>query len=390
MRPASLGLARLGLLLGSALGSLLVAELAVRAWAPVRSASSLHTLVGAVPEGFYERDPQLRHVPRAHRSFEWAGIESEATVRTNGLGLRGPELVEDPARRVLVVGDSFTFAAQVPEEETAWQLLSGRLTEELGEEVEVLNGGVDHYGCRQGVGWLERLLPEVQPDVVLYNLYLGNDLLDDAQLRARQRERPSGARPRGAAESGPSTPPEPAHAGESTSRLARLGRVSHLAAHALGFARMLRPDPSEIERLHLEVRQLVDPDLRRELLAESGEALRRLDTVCREHRTWCGVALVPPAYLVHTERLPATLRLAGMEGEAPDGADLVADVERALPPRLARLDLGPGLREVASSEQLYFTFDPHWSPAGHARVAEVLTPFLAAALEEAGSPPRSR
>jgi len=115
----------------------------------------------AVPGLVYELVPSL------DTTFE--GLP----IRTNALGLRGPELREPGLRRIAVLGDSTTFGWGVPGE-LAWP---ARLQDELdalagAPQYEVLNFGVSGYSSRDEALVLRARALPLHPSQVLvgYNL----------------------------------------------------------------------------------------------------------------------------------------------------------------------------------------------------------------------------
>lgn len=98
--------------------------------------------------------------------------EFDLRVRINNLGFRGPHI--DPkknGKRVLVVGDSFTFGWGVPDEATWVQMLDSAQT-----DVEVLNLGRGGAHPGDHVQLLRKALPLLQPDLVVVGILQANDL----------------------------------------------------------------------------------------------------------------------------------------------------------------------------------------------------------------------
>jgi lysophospholipase L1-like esterase len=96
--------------------------------------------------------------------------------RTNAHGLRDRDRSPKPpgSRRVLVVGDSYTWGYAVAEDE-AFPQVAERLLQEGGHsEIEVINGGIPDYNSRQERQLLEQLMPIYQPDAV-FLAYVVND-----------------------------------------------------------------------------------------------------------------------------------------------------------------------------------------------------------------------
>ena len=99
--------------------------------------------------------------------------------RFNDLHLRGGPIGE--GRRVLVLGDSFTFGWLLEEEETYVHLLEAYADRELGEGAYTfLNGGVEGWGIANQVAFLEEWGPQIRPEMVL--VFLG---VDDVERSAR-------------------------------------------------------------------------------------------------------------------------------------------------------------------------------------------------------------
>ncbi|MCI0580542.1 MAG: SGNH/GDSL hydrolase family protein [Chloroflexi bacterium] len=95
------------------------------------------------------------------------------TYQTNRYGFRGPDYeTAKPAgtRRVILLGDSFTFGEGVKFEDT----LGSQLQTLLGPGVEVLNFGVSAWGTVDEIGYLEQAGVQFQPDLVVV-VYVLND-----------------------------------------------------------------------------------------------------------------------------------------------------------------------------------------------------------------------
>jgi lysophospholipase L1-like esterase len=97
-------------------------------------------------------------------------------MRVNQLGGRGEEVPpKTPGRlRIATFGDSFTFGQGVEETES-WPAAVANALNEHGVDVEILNFGVPGHGTPQSVALAERLIPRIQPDVVLVGVFT-NDL----------------------------------------------------------------------------------------------------------------------------------------------------------------------------------------------------------------------
>ena len=109
--------------------------------------------------------------------------EFTSWVEINSKSLRGAEIdyPKPPGEyRILVTGDSFTFAEQVNQQETFTQLLEDRLNAERpGRRYRVLNAGSNGWATANEAVYLTKEGVRFQPDVVVVALYLGNDVSDN-------------------------------------------------------------------------------------------------------------------------------------------------------------------------------------------------------------------
>jgi len=177
--------------------SLVVAELVVERWMPVGI-----PIYRADPELLHDARPDTRRIQPMLPSTVREGDAARVLVETNSLGFRGPEL-DVPKRRprLLVLGDSFVIAENVPLASTfvkrleleltaQWVAASARdagpdesalhpSTKPLG--VECVNAGRSGYGPDQDVLLGERCIEVVDPDAVLLVLCSANDLGDLAR-----------------------------------------------------------------------------------------------------------------------------------------------------------------------------------------------------------------
>ena len=122
---------------------LLCAELCSRFVLPTAGSEFLFQAPENAPDGMYVNDKHLIYRPHPGFTAQARSPGYSVPIRINKFGLRGASIEKKTADRWLVMGDSFTFAAQVAEEDS----FIGRLDEEL--PIEFLNGGADGYGTHQ-------------------------------------------------------------------------------------------------------------------------------------------------------------------------------------------------------------------------------------------------
>lgn len=155
---------RVLLVLGATVASLALVDLLLGAAEP------------ACPRDLYVNDGHVgwRHRPGVERTFvDCSSPRSEfrTRVRFDANGFRGPG--RDTARqpgtfRILLLGDSFTEALQVEEDETFAVLLEQQLGRREGApRLEVWNGGVSGYGTDNELLAWRNGLSALAPDLVI-------------------------------------------------------------------------------------------------------------------------------------------------------------------------------------------------------------------------------
>ena len=171
--------ARLALILFALLLPLLALELALRLFGPI--------IPGTYRTGSFQAAHPVYgrfHVP----NFDgWIrNPEFIARMKTNSLGLRDDEVVlpkPSGTFRILVLGDSFVQASQVSVGQPFTEVLERALNASppapgRPERYDVVNAGVGGWGPAEEYLWLKNEGLRLQPDLVILQLYLGNDVSD--------------------------------------------------------------------------------------------------------------------------------------------------------------------------------------------------------------------
>jgi hypothetical protein len=349
------------LAVGGVLVALGLAELALRAFKPQPVGIS-KTL---------RADLQL-HEPQ--RRLVYRKPEFETVVEFNSLGLRDqeyPRIKPSHACRILVLGDSYTAALQVDASQIYTEVLEQSLNAAGGEPVfEVINAGVSGWGTADELRFLQLAGLSLDPDLVLLQFTIGNDVTDNAYDNRFFDVRDGHLVPR---------QPEGGRLLHSLEEF--LGNRSHVVQllrlrlrHALSSRASLwsrrsveyhdtirgRRDPREME-----------PDWEATFLY-----LREIRDLTRARGIGFSVFFVP--FDAH------------VEGRKPNGPFPVEDyyptemlLRVGAREGIPMLDLTPVFRERSggSMSAVRWAGDSHWRPEPHRWAAEALLDFLASARE---------
>jgi hypothetical protein len=133
----------------------------------------------------------------------WQTDEGRALIQVNRWGYRGADWTRaKPAGtlRVAVLGDSFIEAQQVPEQDTACELIQQGLIRMLPnfargryrglKRVQVMNFGVDGYGTAQEFYTLTEDVWQFSPDIVVLAFFPGNDVRNNSAVLEGDKCRP--------------------------------------------------------------------------------------------------------------------------------------------------------------------------------------------------------
>jgi len=337
---------------------------------PLGTEFALDATNGQLPPGLFRDDDELKVTLAPETTVDAHSSGHAVEVRTNALGLRGAALGPKAAGelRVLAIGDSFTLGMQVEEAATFSAILSSRLTAQLHRQVSVLNAGVPGYGTDQARLWMNRLVSRTQADAVLLTLYTGNDLRDNARWSERQ------ARPR-APSPGQPGPPQRGAVWRELANYSRIAAYLQLMSNLDALAKDFR-----IQEYRDEILPFANSAHLSGLLPATTAALTRFNEACRAQGVPCIIAIAPPAYVVHPERVQRTFEAFGLD---PQTAQLDAPGKRirsAVPPGIPVVDLTAALRGESDLDP-YMIWDPHWSTSGHRIAADAMAPLLKSQLE---------
>ncbi len=288
-------------------------------------------------------DPELGWVPLPN--------SSRPGVTVNRLGQRGSEVVPlertERSPRVLLVGDSYTFGAQVNDEETYGSLLAARHL----PEGEVINLGVSGYGPDQAVLFYEREGVKYKPDIVVLGFFVHGISRNAARFKYY-------------------TKPRFELVGEKVQpSSARIPSPTDLLAEYRAGKRRMAPEYPYLAEALLDLFRKATT----RKIEETSPVWRVTEGMLERFRERAEAEGTRPFLLI----IPYSEILEKKESRSTVVADLLTRKARAS--GLAHLDLGPVFRAKAPREKgpLY---DGHWTARGHEIAAEALHQ----ALREAG------
>ncbi len=329
-----------------------VGEGLLRVFWPQRSSVTL---------GMFRSDPEAGYRLRANYSNEVRLAEYRTRIFTDNEGYRVPEVGQETptgARRLLAIGDSFTFGVGVDAEDAWPEVLRTELSEAGAPAWTVRNGGVGGYGPLRSSRLFLSSQSAWDPAVVVHALYVGNDLEDPKPETFR-------------------TNPQ-----VKNGRMVSVGRHplmnlriwvrvhSHFYIfvrnrfHAVYMASGLAPlsqyfDPSALAEWPPRIRDVGWP---------AGQAaIDETARWCRDRGVGYLVVIVPTRYQVDDESWDAHRKAWKLPPDAFDRDHAQRVVGRHLQERgIPVIDLLPILRDAArTGAHLYYGNDPHWTAEGH-------------------------
>ncbi|MBL8840316.1 MAG: SGNH/GDSL hydrolase family protein [Planctomycetes bacterium] len=301
----------------------------------------------------------------------WLGAvpdrEYRYDLRYDGRGYRNRAALE--RADVAVVGDSFVEAALLPDAE----LFTERLSAALGKPVA--NLGVGGYGPQQELVVLRRHALPLEPRVVYWLFFEGNDLADAARFESDR------------AEMAALLDQKAGHFMRSlTASLVGLAgclaaprqqRDEAKARAQSGTLAIAGPDHGK--RLYFPYPAAPLSAVDEQALAKVEGLLREAGAATRAAGAELVVVLVPEKFRIYGDRCDYEADATAATWRTSDLPERMATF--AAREGLALLDLAAALRaEAERGELLYFVDDGHWNGAGHAVVARELARDAAARL----------
>lgn len=347
----------------------------------------------APDEFVYHRPPDAKYdlpyddVPECKRSFPrtLAGYGHIDCVMS--YDARGFRNTDNPRTcEIVALGDSFTEGSRVSDSDP-WPVVMGKET-----GLNIYNLGMSGYGAPEYLASLEHFGISKKPKLVICMLYEGNDFRSD-RLDAR-----AGVT---ATQIIATSPIVVAMNNLFTERLGAIGANRELSgAEALDWLPLTIPDGPSGKHYAFPAKQLTDLYITREKFETEGawfvitEKLKAMKSICDQEGAALAVAYAPnKAHVIFplvADKLDGGNVRRYMEYKkkplkAPDGKEFLPNLLASLDNQeihvrewctrrdILFVSLTEDLRkDTAEGVQTYFTYDQHWSPAGHHTVARIL------------------
>ena len=318
--------------------------------------------------------PSIR---RRHVSPFW-----DVTIETNSWGRRDHDRPAPEGKvAILGLGDSFAFGWGVELEQSFCSLLERELSE--NRPVRLVKAAVPGTGTSDQYRLMGPLLTSLEPDVVLVNVFIGNDFVDVAHGGAEQFEVENGLLIRGSSQQ---RWPERLRRGLARRVLVlqalralqfNLSRADETAIRPRSWDGWMR----EFAQVHLK-----RPTPRTEMaFRETIGILDQMASRCEAADSRLVLMLLPRSWQVYPGELnelmtALNISRADLDTDRPQRMLLEWGAERGIPV----IDVLPQFREAArgaSRARLYFTPDSHMTPAAHEIVARTAFAPLAALID---------
>jgi hypothetical protein len=323
-------------------------------------------------QGLFTGDPVVgyRLQPGARTHFVTAEFATDIAI--NGAGVRdddeiGPKAPDE--KRIVVLGDSLVLSVQVPFAATFTEHLERRLNEgntgHGARRYRVINAGVQGYGPVEQLLFFRHLVGDLQPDVVLVTVFVGNDAEEAVTSQPKlAADRPRLERLRESL----ITQLRRTVRRSMVLQLLRLRIVTALGRYQTSAGPPEPPLQSYAEEPAPRIRQGFG-------LAKDAIAQVAAEAAAAGART--GIILMPARFQIDDEeyfRLREIVATAGGELRRDAATERFATALSEL--RLPMIDLLPPLRRASTEGNLFFKENVHLTRRGHAVVGDLLAGFV--------------
>jgi len=174
------GLVNLGLVMASVVVFFVIAEGCFAVFDPQLLQTSLQATEGEANSSFhfYQYDEMLGWVPKPNAEGIYVMSDSKTQIEINSKGMRDKSYdykKPEGIKRIVVLGDSFTWGYGVEEKNIFTEILE----DELLKNIQVINMGVSGYGNDQELLFLKKDGIRYDPDLVVVAFYIGNDITNN-------------------------------------------------------------------------------------------------------------------------------------------------------------------------------------------------------------------
>ena len=305
----------------------------------------------------YRFSPHTYYEPVPETDFVYSRKEFSVPVAYNAFGMRDrPRSIDRPdgGIRIALLGDSFVEAKEVFFEDTLGQVLEGLLAKRFPcRSVEVLNFGVGGFGTVASAIRFQKLGARFRPDVVIY-VFVDNDPMDNTGNEAKLYT---------------------IQDGRMEFRPVLLNPVGRAGRTLLDF---LKQNLQTYSFLRWRLGQIVSGEWNTEVPFPKNQD-DRVETPLPD-QDWVATRLAVERLREIVHEAGATLWVAAATTSGPDMTERVSEICTELGLRF--LDLAAVLDQ--SPVPVYYRYDGHWRPEGHARAARLLDAALASFLEARG------
>jgi len=315
-----------------------------------------------------EGDGLTSHPPGVVAYLPQRGI----SVSFNSEGMRDREhsvAKSEGTFRVLLLGDSFMEALQLPFESSFPSLVERLLAGRTGRRIEVVNASVSGWGTDDELQYLVTRGLKWKPDLIVVAMTLHNDIADN--LRERFHTTRNGAlveQPTGLSVL------------EHTTIQVKTFLAARLHTYQLLVrARRLRETQGEAKKLSGHVvdlfRDPADPQITRGYELTS-LLLQKMHGLASANGSKLTLVLLPLMVQLSDAQFAAFAASAARELDAGRPQRMLTGVGRRL--GIEVIDLLPGFRKWMASggENLYLERDGHWNREGHRLAARIVAAEL--------------
>lgn len=344
-----------------------VFEAGLRTWGSSEAAPAFQGLFTGDPAAGYRLKPGAR--------VRFTTSEFDTRIAINGAGVRddeeiGPKAPEE--KRIVVLGDSLVLSVQVPFEQTFGEQLERRLNTAAPDtpaprlRYRIINAGVQGYGPVEELLFFKSVVRQLQPDVVLVTVFVGNDAEEAVTSQPKLTQRAGGAALR-----------------ESiTTRLRRAVRRSMvlqvLRLRVVAATDRFRGFKGTPEPPLQSYAADPAPRIPRGMTL-ARDAIAQIAAEAQAAGARTAIVLMPARFQVDDGdygRLRDTVAQAGGELLRDAATERFAAELTSL--NLPMTDLLPPLRRALPGPDLFFQETVHLTPRGHSIVADHLARFLSA------------